>query len=45
MSKCSDCTHYEPIDEENGNCFGQEVSGGMDSSECPANAFKAKEKQ
>ncbi len=42
MPKCNECKFYEPIDEEKGNCFGQEVPGDMDTDKCPVNAFRPK---
>jgi hypothetical protein len=42
MPKCSECKFYEPVDSEKGNCFGNEVSGDMDTSQCPVNAFRPK---
>ncbi|HMK53362.1 MAG TPA: hypothetical protein VK444_01140 [Methanobacteriaceae archaeon] len=40
MPQCSQCKFYDAIDEEKGNCFGQEVPGDMDASKCPVNAFR-----
>jgi hypothetical protein len=42
MPKCRDCKFYKEVDEAKGDCFGHEVLGNRDASECPANAFKPK---
>lgn len=43
MANCSDCKHYEAKDETSGNCFGHEITGDTDTSNCPANAYSPKE--
>ncbi|NMC59032.1 MAG: AbrB/MazE/SpoVT family DNA-binding domain-containing protein [Candidatus Methanofastidiosa archaeon] len=42
MPTCQDCKHYNPVDEETGNCFGVEVKADMDADDCPAKAFEPK---
>lgn len=42
MPACKDCKHYNPKDEETGDCFGVEVQADMDADSCPANAFEPK---
>jgi hypothetical protein len=42
MPKCNECKFYKPIDDEKGNCFGQEVPGDMDTNKCLVNAFRPK---
>jgi len=40
MPKCNECKFYEPVNEEKGDCFGQEVPGDMDAEKCPVKAFR-----
>lgn len=42
MPTCVDCKHYNPKDEEIGDCFGVEVQADMDADSCPAKAFEPK---
>jgi len=39
---CKDCKFYELIDESRGSCFGHEVSGDREISQCPTRTFVAK---
>lgn len=43
MPQCSECSHYEEIDETKGDCFGHEVAADRDSEECPTQAFEPRE--
>jgi len=45
MAIWRDCEFYESIDEAKGKCFGHEVAADKDTDECPAKAFKPKNKQ
>ncbi|HOI40997.1 MAG TPA: hypothetical protein PL168_09730 [Methanobacterium sp.] len=42
MPQCKECKFYKPIDNEKGNCFGQEIPGDMDTDKCLVNAFRPK---
>ena len=43
MPMCRGCKFYTPIDDTVGDCFGVEVSGDMDASNCPADAYQPKD--
>jgi hypothetical protein len=42
MPTCNQCKFYKPVNPEKGDCFGKEIPGDMDASECPVNAFRPK---
>jgi hypothetical protein len=42
MPTCNECKFYKPIDDSKGNCFGHEVQGDRETSQCPTRTFVAK---
>lgn len=40
LPKCKDCKHFKPAENDMGDCFGVEASGGMDAADYPANALE-----
>jgi len=42
MPTCKECKFYQPEEADNtkGKCFGHDVQGEMDSSQCPTGSFQ-----
>lgn len=43
MATCKDCKFYKPIDDSIGDCFGHEVPGNTNASNCPTNSFQPRD--
>jgi hypothetical protein len=39
VSTCKECKFYEPIDDSKGSCFGHEVPGDRETTQCPTRTF------
>jgi len=39
---CKECKFYKPIDESKGSCFGHEVPGDRETTQCPTRTFVPK---
>ena len=42
---CKDCKYYEPLNEQEGLCFGHKVPADMPVEQCPAKAFQPREEK